>query len=376
MTVNLYQLVKEYAALGDHRTGTAVDRQTVEWLSARISELGGAVELHPFLFPMFSSHVEISDERGQVAADALAYSAVSRVVTRDPWLGELQLNAGHPESAPEDVYAAAIRAARDEGKSVVVLATRGGNEGLTALNRSPREPGDMPVCLVAGRDLERLRTGAPNVHFDASIAPGEAMTVCGRFGNWQSSKPPLIITTPISGWFRCAGERGTGIALALSVAREIAESVPVLLVVPSGHELGYLGARHFAADYHGRPRAVLHLGSCMAALGAIPVSRQAGAIGNFIAVSHLPEPVGSAVAVLLKEIGVTPDVPPEPLNPCHWVGESEIWAPRGWPMLSMAGDTPTFHTPQDVVETATSPELIERVERVVKAVAGQLAALD
>ena len=44
----LFRLVEEYAALGDHRTGTDVDRATVDWLVARLESRGARVTRWPY----------------------------------------------------------------------------------------------------------------------------------------------------------------------------------------------------------------------------------------------------------------------------------------------------------------------------------------
>ena len=37
----------------------------------------------------------------------------------------------------------------------------------------------------------------------------------------------------------------------------------------------------------------------------------------------------------------------------------------GTPMISLAGDFPLFHTPEDTAANATTPYLLERVEEVL-----------
>jgi hypothetical protein len=52
----------------------------------------------------------------------------------------------------------------------------------------------------------------------------------------------------MSGWFSCAGERGTGLAIWLGLARWAAtrrSETSFVFVTTSGHELNYLGAHSF-----------------------------------------------------------------------------------------------------------------------------------
>lgn len=46
----LYQVVEDYSAMGIHRVGTEVDKQTVDWFGDALENLGGTVELQPFTF--------------------------------------------------------------------------------------------------------------------------------------------------------------------------------------------------------------------------------------------------------------------------------------------------------------------------------------
>lgn len=62
----------------------------------------------------------------------------------------------------------------------------------------------------------------------------------------------LVLSTPLSGWHTCGGERGPGVALLLSMARLFAAGgLPgvseVVLFGNSGHEIGSLGAEHTLA---------------------------------------------------------------------------------------------------------------------------------
>ena len=47
-------------------------------------------------------------------------------------------------------------------------------------------------------------------------ADAEAYEVIGKLNR---GKKLVVVTTPSSGWFQCAGERGAGVALWLGLAR-------------------------------------------------------------------------------------------------------------------------------------------------------------
>lgn len=81
----------------------------------------------------------------------------------------------------------------------------------------------------------------------------------------------VIVSTPRSGWYTCAGERGGGVAAFLALARWSAAALPhhdLAFVCNSGHEYEYLGAEVTLRDAIPAPGATdlwLHLGANVAA---------------------------------------------------------------------------------------------------------------
>ncbi len=49
-----------------------------------------------------------------------------------------------------------------------------------------------------------------NIHCSAAIQASEATNIIGRFPGPQNAGK-IVVTTPISGWFQCAGERAAGL---------------------------------------------------------------------------------------------------------------------------------------------------------------------
>jgi hypothetical protein len=78
---------------------------------------------------------------------------------------------------------------------------------------------------------------------------------------------PVVVTTPRSGWWHCASERGGGIAAWLEVARTVAAASPrrdVWFVAFSGHELGHYGLDEFLVRHPGMVESVkvwVHFGA-------------------------------------------------------------------------------------------------------------------
>jgi len=256
-----------------------------------------------------------------------------------------------------------------------VIATQSPNGGLVAVNRAPGPPLALPVFLAAGRDLARLKSGTLWLRFAGQAESGSSANVVAEFGAFGNGRAPIVVTTPLSGWFGCAGERGTGLAIALSVAARLAADWPVRLVAPSGHELGYFGAADYLDGSVEPFRAVLHLGSCVAAFGAVP--RTGGSDrGDLRVVANLPDSAFIAVSSYLRPVDLVAERPVNPPDPACWIGESELWCPflagSDFPMVSIAGTSPLFHTREDQPEAATSPHLLARMEQVVNRIAAEL----
>lgn len=80
-----------------------------------------------------------------------------------------------------------------------------------------------------------------------------------------------MVSTPRSGWFTCAGERGGGVAAWLHIARWAAKALPrhdLAFVCNSGHEYLFLGAKELIHRAAPRPEETafwLHLGANVAA---------------------------------------------------------------------------------------------------------------
>lgn len=102
---------------------------------------------------------------------------------------------------------------------------------LAALDVKGKYSSARPFRSVYGR----LRNSS-----DASAGgqPGKGKTLCPRHA---STRPNVLITTPISGWHRCGGERGPGVAILLALLRRLSQSKSRCFnyhfIANSGHEL-------------------------------------------------------------------------------------------------------------------------------------------
>ena len=360
---DLFAIVEKYAAMGVHRAGTDVDARTAEWVALELRERGLTVDARPVPFRRWVhtsrlladgsevEHLPVYHEwEGSLGTDNLYVAAF------DPRRG------GFPGALAEP--AARARAA---GADAAVLATTHPEGSLVAVNRIMDAGSGFPVVLVAGRDLERFATGPRHLDLDAHLEPASTTNLVATN---DLDGPPLLLTTPLTGWFTCAGERATGLAVFLHLVERFADR-PLLVVATGGHELGYFGVRRWVDEIeeHGdaRPAAIIHVGASV----AVDEPRTAGTrelIDTRLATTDVDGATAEAMATALSGIGLDLVT-----GSTGWLGESEVFCDLAVPMLSLTGSGIDFHTPDDTPERATSPGSLARV---AAAVGDAVAALD
>jgi hypothetical protein len=162
-----------------------------------------------------------------------------------------------------------VQAAFAAGASAVVLVTHGPTGQVIALNTGvDARDFDRPVALMAPVEAERLmgldgQTATLTLDRDDGIRP--AFNLIGKRDRGAGRN--LVLSTPRSGWFDCAGERGSGLAAWLLLVEWAIEGVPDLdltVLCSSAHEHSHAGARRHLADGAPRPDETalwLHIGA-------------------------------------------------------------------------------------------------------------------
>jgi hypothetical protein len=345
---HLYQLVQAYSALGVHRTGTPGDQATIEWFANELVKRGARVDKVPYRFERYVADCRLIAHTTDVESLPLYYEAVGKVNSSRLHLADLAIISNLNAPQLDDV----IARARISGADAAVLPTTGAGGRLVALNRAPTLGSGFPTVLVPGSALQMLTQTPVHLELDARLEPSESATVIGHFGQGDPASP-VVLTTPLSGWFHCAGERGTGIAITLQLAEQLAEHWPVMIVGTTGHELHFLGLRCFLSGANPHPAAVVHLGASLAAAAPGPDGSLELAPSR-----HVLTTAGEELAKHLEAV-LTPALLPVRANPPQWGGEGKEWVRLGIPILSFVGLFPLFHTPEDLPQHATSRELLE-----------------
>lgn len=381
----LYEDVIAYYNLGEHRTATDVDLRTSQWMANQLRAAGLQATFQSFGLRQFllrQSRLSIGDKpircfpfwfpRATGASPINAALAVhDKSAGRQSLQGKIAV-----VKFPFDSTAAAsegsevIGAAAKAGASAVVAITEGATKEIIALN-SPAgaEPWPIPVVLVGERDESVLMAAAGSGEKASLLLDGNddhdarARNVIARL---DRGKDLIVVSTPQSGWFRCAAERGPGIALFLGLARWASRrpsGSSFLFVSTSGHELGGLGMRAFQKELAPPPSRVLcwlHLGAGIAAYSWEETATGWRRLQEPDSRRHLmtsPDLVPLLTTTFAGLPGLTPTTG-------RAVGEFEFMIKAGYRTFGIAAGHRFHHTPADSPEM-TGPEILEPVGRAL-----------
>jgi hypothetical protein len=378
----LFRDVEHYAALGEHRTASSADILTSRWIAAELGAAGFDVALKPFeLNQYFNETTQL--HVGTIEVPAFPHwfptptgktplQAPLALIGTDSLQGRIAYLA--PQDAGPwyrvDVSQWAQRAAASGALALIVPVPHpsGAIYARNAAEPYLKEGVPIPTVVVPAASatlLAEARTRAQEVSLliDGRIDPqATAFNVIAR-RNAGTGQRCVVVSTPSSGWFRCAGERGTGVALFLGLARWIAVLHPndaILFIASSGHELDFMGAR-LAFKEAPPPEAVslwLHLGASIAARRWQVDGNHVTPIDKVHESSRLFASPQS-LALARQAFANVPDLQLTPSDVLLSSGGGELThiVQDGYSAAGMAGDHRYFHTPLDL-PTVASPELL------------------
>lgn len=397
--------------VGAHRrTGTEEARRTVDYISGVLSKAGIEPQLDAFEFQAFryaehSLAVDAVDDpidtfpvyySGATPPEGVSGrlvwvgGATDEEVANAPLEGAVALAVLPREaSGSEPAITGVPQRLREAGAVAAVFSADFWVGNLIAAINTEEYQGDMqlPSLLVGRRDAERLggiARGGPTrarLVLDARLEDAEGRTVYGLLPG--ASDDLIIVNSSYNGWFTAAVERlGSAIVLHLAEAfaalPRAARPKSLLFVLSSGHEVGNLGAEHFAfktgAGYFDHAVLFLNIGSGQGgytlaeADGELKLTDTIDPRWGFCSRNELLLPI---VHNALWASGVSvPVITTDVMN----FGEG-IWAAeRGVPHLGIVGSGSYWHTAADTIDK-TSIEIAEPIARAWAFVIAAASAL-
>ena len=360
--MNLYDFVKTYSEFGCHRTGSEEQLATEKWLVDYLDLISDEIIKFDYPYHHFQAETKVRIEGRLIPSMPLYYEAIGEIHGSSHILTS-SIKVTENESQAYREIKNISSEAKKNGYKVIIIATKGKTDSLYALNVTPQLKDTIPVILVPGYEAQKLQSGNLAIDYSASVCEQTGQNIIARFGH-HFPESAVIVTTPMTGWFSCAAERGTGLALAIELANFLGDSMPVELVLTSAHELGYLGGFQFANSLDKPPAAVIHIGSCV---GAKNPTMNAWCNSSSVIFDEYKQ--------LLKKFHISTTSVTNPLSSDSWIGEAECWAQFGCPMISMAGSTPSFHTPEDKWQNAATEQSLDEMRSVLKEIGRQAKKL-
>lgn len=389
---SIYEDVIRYAEMGDHRTGTRVDHATSNWIRDRLRDVGIPAELDPWplrQFQLEACWVEIFGER--IGAFPLWHpTAIGPVPLTEPVVlddGTQNVSGGIALTQFVDVmvtsksdHAGTIERLAQAGAAAIIGCTPHKSGEIYGQNVIPphnQSPWPIPVAMIAPVHWHVLAQAAADcrqVKLTLSGQDDQTAVANNVVARLERGPRWVVISTPQSGWFRSAGERGSGVALLLELARWAASNngeQSYLFLSTSGHEIGHMGIHNILRqDILPEPASTdcwLHLGSSIA-------SRQFSEAEGILSPNG-PEPeswlyCSDSMLMLLKSAFA--DVPH--LNPKVYDlqrGEIRWILERGYDAFALMGPQRFFHLASDGPE-AVDPELLKLTADKVKATLSML----
>jgi hypothetical protein len=317
-----------YGSRPSHRTGTVDDEATIAWFQSLVLADGATVSVVPWSFPKWSATWSAELDGEAVDSLPLFYETIGSF----------------------------------DSKAIDVLATEHPGGLLTVKNRHALSevPGKERATLCVPGRLEARAKEIRAQIIDASIEEGHSANVLASYG-CAFPQSQVLIATPLSGWFHCASERGTGIAVARLLARTLAElGYRVAFLGTSGHELFNIGLERFLETNTVEAPVIVHVGASVGARSWSPTSTDVE-LSDSVYVTANQADRGSALAACgFRHRTVAND-------PKLWIGEGTRWCTQSRPLLSVAGMSHWFHTPQDTAEASTHPSLLAQVAKALLA---------
>lgn len=365
-----------YDAFGERRAGGPGDAASAAWLRDLAEAAGAQAESVPVGYSGFNpgpSVLDVADRSvpGLPLFDGGTTGSGGLAGTMGPLGSAAPIGVVEMEprvaSLPDNPFA---RARRESRHKAIVVALRTRPDSLAPLNAHDLgAPFGPPVLQVPGHEAAWLQALAARGAPARLIVQGHRHSA--RSANVRAelpgAAPPLVLLTPRTSWWTSTAERAGGILAWLEALRALAPAPRargVVALATCGHELGHIGAHRafagepeLAEDSH----LVIHLGANLGCAEA-----------PHLVVRSNVEGLADRMAAALVAAGY-PAQAIEAVTGGKANGEAHEIEQRGGRYLSLIGDNPWFHAPEDRWPHSIDLPRAEAIARAVAAMAVEQA---
>lgn len=286
--------LKTHFSFGDKFTGGKGEKATAEWIDGRLKELGFVLSRQRFDWPFFvprkavletgSNDLEIIPQVVVVPTGPNGVKAKLAIVHNEYDIeracGRIALIiAPHKRHASllQAPIGPLVKASAKAGAKAVIIITNGPSGEAIALNTSGKLPFvPIPTAVMSPKYKDLIFKAAKKELPATLVIDGinELNYSENIMGTIERGKRWLVISTPRTGFFNCAGERGTGTAAFLALAEWAVSRFPeisLFLLNTSAHEYGGIGTKHAFGLAPPPDKTALwaHIGATLAAYDAI-----------------------------------------------------------------------------------------------------------
>jgi hypothetical protein len=369
-------IIAEYDRQGIHRTATAVDDASADWLLAQVQSMGATASAETFALNRLDvrmAHVSTGNDQFEGlplfdggATDGDGESGTLGIPSANTGIALTRLSAADIRTEGRSLE----RLRRSGSHRAIVAITVGDHPGLSPSNAfSFASPYGPPVLQVSSEHREFLeraaRSGAQaRVLVLRSSTRATPRNVIGIVNGQQPDLSPIVVMTPRSGWWQCAGERGGGIACWLEMARAVAVARvrrSFLFVASSGHELGHAGLESFLSS---RPALV------KSAAAWIHIGANIGAAGGTVRLQSSDTAIEAMADATMAEVGAGA-LAHVPIGSVPG-GEARNIHVGGGRYVSLLGSGPYFHSQSDRWPSAVDVPAVARFASALQALAIKL----
>jgi hypothetical protein len=380
-----------YIGFGNKQSGGAGDNACGDWMVSELEETGFTVSRQQFSAPYFTparAELVCAHTSATIWPQPIVIPTGEEGISGPVVRVDAHGNADHalkgaialvdlPSARWSSLFWKGVRgpveAAFERGAKAAVIITNGPTGKVIALNTDGRKPMfDGPVALLAPENAAPFLKAAMSGEEATLYMTGEsgrrpAFNFVGTLD--RGAAKWLAVSTPRSGWFTCAGERGPGIAAWLDIARWAAKEVAgynLAFICNSGHEYQYLGAEealHAIAPKPNETAFWLHLGANIAARDWHEITGKPAPLPGADSQRYLvtsPALVGKAREIFKGQVGLEAPYPSDQLS----AGELTNVIEAGYPLVAGVFGLHRYH------HVAEDDERCVPVDKVADAITG------